>query len=593
MQREFISKLVDRIFSLKKSTVYLMLIVVFGFVFRALYALRARFYADEMVHGTHTIGFISSGRLQIMDQAAIWFWLNDLAMKIFGVNVFGMRFIAILLGTLTIIVVYLLGKEIFSKRVGIMASLITSLSLYQLEMTNSGADVGMSFFAMLSLYFFILFSKNKNKRYFYLIWVSIAIAVMTKPIAAVFFIVLFLCSLFYHFRKQKSVKLKEYIYLAVLMALIFLPVFAFNYLLYQDKGILDLQFARFTRISIETYASIAPTVESFKPSTLIFNVPAYGEPASLQALSFIYERELLIVILFAIIGLIYLFKDKINYRNLILATFLIPFLFLAGTSVLPNHFVFTSFYISLVSAFGIEKLFGLIKNPNYRKRLFIVVVIFLIGAMYTKVLASEANGFFGQKNELGKLIDFKDDNIGKDSLVISDSRIYTGRTVFMLWNRNYLQGSDFLSAVSSPELPGTETPIEVYLVECVPDDCGWGGSQVAGVLNDSMEILTAEFQRVGKLERTIYDVHGKEYFKIYKARIGLKAGIIPFAKSTHSWFYYPVNYEKNVKSFDDYTTDNILEKSLDVFAHIILYIDILIAVILAGYSIKLLFKEST
>ena len=114
MSEDILSKAIDRIFMLKKKTVYLTLIIFFGFIFRALYALRARFYADEMVHGTHAIGFIGSGKLQIMDQSAIWFWLTDLSMKIFGANIFGIRLIAILLGSMSIIAVYLLGKELFS-----------------------------------------------------------------------------------------------------------------------------------------------------------------------------------------------------------------------------------------------------------------------------------------------------------------------------------------------------------------------------------------------------------------------------------------------------------------------------------------------
>jgi len=593
MSEDILSKAIDRIFMLKKKTVYLTLIIFFGFIFRALYALRARFYADEMVHGTHAIGFIGSGKLQIMDQSAIWFWLTDLSMKIFGANIFGIRLIAILLGSMSIIAVYLLGKELFSERTGIIASLIAALSIYQLEMTNSGADVGMTFFTLLAVYFFIVFSKNQNKKYFYLVWVAIAIAVMTKPIAAAFFISIFLCSFFYHFKKQKSVGLKEYFFAAIIMALIFLPVFTFNYLLYQDKGILDLQFARFTRISIETYASIAPTIESFNPSSLIFTIPAYGKPATLQALSFIYDRELLVVVLFAIIGLVYTFKDKIRYRLLLSITFLIPFLFLAGTSLLPNHFVFTSFYVALFSAFGIEKLLTLISKPSNRKKIIVLLVLFLVGVMYFKVSASEANGFFGQKNELGKLIDFKNEKIGKDSLVIADSRIYTGRSVFMLWDRNYIAAGDFLSFLNSPEVATSQTiPVETYFLECVQDDCGWGGEQVKGALNESMELLTAEFQRLGQIEQTIYDVHGKEYFRVYKGNLNLNAGIIPFAKSTHVWFYYPVNYEKSMSSFDDYTTNNPFEKFLDLFAHVVLYLDILIAIILTGYSVKLLLKDN-
>ena len=47
-----------------------------------------------------------------------------------------------------------------------------------------------------------------------------------------------------------------------------------------------------------------------------------------------------------------------------------------------------------------------------------------------------------------------------------------------------------------------------------------------------------------------------------------------------------------MSSFDDYTTNNPFEKFLDLFAHVVLYLDILIAIILTGYSVKLLLKDN-
>ena len=162
-----------------------------------------------MVHGTHAIGFISSGKLQIMDESAVWFWLTDFFMKVFSVNVFGIRFASIFFGTLTIIVVYLVCKEIFNKKVGLIAAVILAVSPYQLDMMEAGMDITMVFFVLLSLYFFILSARKENKFYFYLIWLSAGISVMVKPIGLLFLVPLGLCSLYYHFYKSKSIKIKD------------------------------------------------------------------------------------------------------------------------------------------------------------------------------------------------------------------------------------------------------------------------------------------------------------------------------------------------------------------------------------------------
>ena len=165
-----LDKIIDRLFNLDRNFIYVILIALFGFILRSLTALRTKFSADEMVHGTHAIGFISSGKLQIMDESAVWFWLTDFFMRTFGVNVFGIRFASIFFGTLAIIVVYLICKELFNKKVGLIAAFVSAISSYQLDMMEAGMDTTMVFFVLLSLYFFILSTRKENKIYFFLIW---------------------------------------------------------------------------------------------------------------------------------------------------------------------------------------------------------------------------------------------------------------------------------------------------------------------------------------------------------------------------------------------------------------------------------------
>jgi hypothetical protein len=62
---------------------------------------------------------------------------------------------------------------------------------------------------------------------------------------------------------------------------------------------------------------------------------------------------------------------------------------------------------------------------------------------------------------------------------------------------------------------------------------------------------------------------------------------LQLADSTHQWFYYPLRYRG--KSFDDYEAKGF-GKSLDGFARIILYLEIIISLLSIGFLIYLLFK---
>ena len=474
-EKNILDSIIDKLFAFDKNFVYVVLIALFGFVLRSLVALRTKFSADEMVHGTHAIGFISSGKLQIMDESAVWFWLTDFFMKVFGFNVFGIRFASIFFGTLAIIVVYLICKEVSSKEVGLIAAFISAISAYQLDMMEAGMDTTMVFFVLLSLYFFILSIRKESRFYFCLIWLSAGIAVMTKPIGLLFLAPLGLCSLYYHFYKSKSIKIKDYIFVIILLLLIFTPVLTFNYLLYKDKGILDLQFSRFTRISVDTYASIAPTIEGFSLTTLFVNNNGRNRPGFVEGFLFMHFQESIFILISALAGLFFMIKNKNKFIFIFIITFIVPFMFLAGTSLLPNHFVFTSYYAVIFAGYGIYNSSLFLKNKNHQKIFIYAIIILILITSYVKIDNGDSNGFLGSKNELGQMIDFKESSIDENAFILADSRIYRGRIAFMFWDKHYMEGNVFLGALANmDQIPGQEVPIDIYFVECVPDDCGWG-----------------------------------------------------------------------------------------------------------------------
>ncbi|MBI2414991.1 glycosyltransferase family 39 protein [candidate division WWE3 bacterium] len=83
------------------------------------------------------------------------FWMMSLMMNIFGVTEFAARFPTALLGFLTVLVVYVFGKRLFSKSAGFLAgiALITTTQFLYYTRTSM-LDVSVTFFITVALYYY-------------------------------------------------------------------------------------------------------------------------------------------------------------------------------------------------------------------------------------------------------------------------------------------------------------------------------------------------------------------------------------------------------------------------------------------------------
>ncbi len=569
---------------------YILLLVIIGFILRSLIAITSPFNADEMVHGTHSLGFIESKKLQIMDQDAVWFWLTDFAMKLFGANMFGIRFLAILFGALSIILVYLIAKELFNKKIGLISAFIFTFSSFQLLETRAEMDIPMFFFVMFALYATIIFFKTNKTPYFLITWISLGIAAMIKQIAIIMIPAFLIFYIYYNRKNLKKWKIKQTIYSILILIASVIPILTFNYLLYKDKGILDLQFARFTKIGFETYESIAPTIQPFSLSRLIFGT-AERSPGIIEAFSIFYRYEGILLSVLAIIGLFFFYKNRNKFTLLLISLFTFPFIFLAGTSLLSTHFIFGTFFISILSALTIDKTSQLLKEKKNQKILIYSFLALILVFAFVKVQNSGAKGFLGN-NEINQLIEFKEQNIDQNSLVVADSRIYRGQIVFSLWDTHYLEAQHFTSFINSPGSQNNTLNINTYFIECVIDDCGWGTIQNQPQFNQTMEAITLFFEQNSALVKTIENRQGQPHFRIYRSSIPLNPSVINFAESTHTWFFYPVAYKPKHEVFDNYQTHNLPDRLLDQFAYLILLIEAFFAILSIPILIYLFYKNS-
>ena len=134
------------------------------------------------------------------------------------------RFVTALFGVGTVLLVYLIGRKMYSERVGLLSSLFLCFTF--LHVTRSRLvrpDVPMTFFVVLSFLFIYLVYENGKMRDYLLAAFFAGLAVATKYPAAALVIPLFLAHLFHSWKRKRrsiSILLDKKIYLAfICMAL--------------------------------------------------------------------------------------------------------------------------------------------------------------------------------------------------------------------------------------------------------------------------------------------------------------------------------------------------------------------------------------
>lgn len=127
------------------TLVLLTLIIAFGFFLRVYNIENAPpgIYPDEAVNGMDAIAANETGSYQWFYPAnqgreGLFINIQALSFKIFGINVFALKFPSAIFGTLTILGTYFLAKELFSRRVGLLSSFLVASSFWAINFSRIG-----------------------------------------------------------------------------------------------------------------------------------------------------------------------------------------------------------------------------------------------------------------------------------------------------------------------------------------------------------------------------------------------------------------------------------------------------------------------
>ena len=115
-------------------------------------------------------------------------WLIAGSMKIFGVNEIALRLPSILMSGIAIILTFKIGKYLYNSKVGLLSAFLFSINGLIIEQTSGRVatdhiDITFMFFILLAIYLTTVFVQRKSLLFTILIGVSIGAALLTKWLA--------------------------------------------------------------------------------------------------------------------------------------------------------------------------------------------------------------------------------------------------------------------------------------------------------------------------------------------------------------------------------------------------------------------------
>lgn len=177
--------------------------------------------------------------LSFHDHPPLFFLLEHYSLKIFGDNNFGIRFPSVVFGVLSVYLLYLLGRKLFSEKAGLISAVILAATLNHNYISRLGLqESGVIFFLLLASYLFL--RVLERDRYF--IWTGVALGLGALLKYNLLVLVPFFLT-YLVWRRWDCFTKKNFWLGTVLVLVIFSPVLIYNYKMYKAAGHFDFQFS--------------------------------------------------------------------------------------------------------------------------------------------------------------------------------------------------------------------------------------------------------------------------------------------------------------------------------------------------------------
>jgi len=306
------------------------------------------------------------------EKPPLFFWLQALSMKIFGINEFASRFPNVIVGIVSILSLFYIGKKFITEKFGFIWGLSYIGSFLPHFYFKSGIiDPLFNLFIFLSIYYFYLYQEKYNKKNLFIASILSGLAILTKGPVAILIIILVV--LFFVIYKWKTIKIKILDLIIAGLIICIITSFWFISEIINGGGI-EL-FKEFIAYQIRLFTS--SEAGHGEPFYYHFIVLFFGcFPISLIAIPFILKKN------FSDSKSI-LVKDFYTLNFILFWVVLI--LFSITTTKIVHYSSLCYFPLSFMAAYIIYKYENEKKNLHKISFVLLAVVGILVGIIFTAI----------------------------------------------------------------------------------------------------------------------------------------------------------------------------------------------------------------
>ncbi len=242
------------------EALYFLAILGFSAVFFANLGSGHLWVADEKTYSQMAFHMFKTGDYltpYAFGDLAIWtgkpplfMWLMSLSYQVFGVNNFATRFWNPMFGTLSLVLIFYLGKKLYNLHVGFLSAVVLGTFFTFFEFARHAmTDVPLIFFILASIYFSLLASEQTQNttQYAALSGLFFGLALMTKLVSAFLTPLIFLPYLAVTQRSIRFLFTKRTVLFLGVAALIFTPWLIYMSLSFRDFWDCYFVYSTFTR----------------------------------------------------------------------------------------------------------------------------------------------------------------------------------------------------------------------------------------------------------------------------------------------------------------------------------------------------------
>jgi outer membrane protein assembly factor BamB len=226
-------------FSVHTDALCVLAILVFSVIFFINLGSGVLWAADEQVYsqwafhmvksGDYLTPWGSGGLLLWIGKPPLYMWLMALSYQFLGVTNFTSRLPSAVFGSLSLVLIFYLGKKLYNPSVGFLSALVlgTFTTFYEFA-RRAMTDVPFVFFIMASIYFFVLSDKKDGShKYAALSGLFFGLALMTKQLQALLIPIIIFVYLLATSRSVRFLFTKRFTLLWGVALLVFAPWLAY------------------------------------------------------------------------------------------------------------------------------------------------------------------------------------------------------------------------------------------------------------------------------------------------------------------------------------------------------------------------------